>query len=132
MAREKINKGFAEMFKNGVIMDVTNDEQARIAEDAGACSVMALERVPSDIRKDGQVARMSDPAMIQAIMDVTNAEQARIAEDAGACSVMATRRPKFTSAWNTCAVDWPIAMSDPGQTARSSSWRAIQCLVAAT
>jgi len=72
MARERINKGFAEMFKNGVIMDVTNDEQARIAEDAGACSVMALERVPSDIRKDGQVARMSDPAMIQAIMDAVS------------------------------------------------------------
>ena len=72
MAREKINKGFAEMFKNGVIMDVTNAEQARIAEDAGACSVMALERVPSDIRKDGQVARMSDPAMIQAIMDAVS------------------------------------------------------------
>jgi pyridoxal 5'-phosphate synthase pdxS subunit len=72
MAREKINKGFAEMFKNGVIMDVTNAEQARIAEEAGACSVMALERVPSDIRKDGQVARMSDPAMIQAIMEAVS------------------------------------------------------------
>ncbi len=72
MARERINKGFAEMFKNGVIMDVTNAEQARIAEEAGACSVMALERVPSDIRSDGQVARMSDPAMIQAIMDTVS------------------------------------------------------------
>ncbi len=72
MAREQINKGFAEMFKNGVIMDVTNAEQARIAEEAGACSVMALERVPSDIRSDGQVARMSDPAMIQSIMDTVS------------------------------------------------------------
>ncbi len=69
MAREQINKGFAEMFKNGVIMDVTTPEQARIAQEAGACAVMALERVPSDIRKDGQVARMSDPGMIQAIME---------------------------------------------------------------
>lgn len=69
MEREKINKGFAEMFKNGVIMDVTTPEQARIAQEAGACAVMALERVPSDIRKDGMVARMSDPGMIQAIMD---------------------------------------------------------------
>lgn len=69
MSREQINKGFAEMFKNGVIMDVTTPEQARIAQEAGACAVMALERVPSDIRKDGQVARMSDPGMIQAIMD---------------------------------------------------------------
>jgi pyridoxal 5'-phosphate synthase pdxS subunit len=66
--REKLNKGFAEMFKNGVIMDVTNPEQARIAEEAGACAVMALERVPSDIRRDGGVARMSDPKMIKAIM----------------------------------------------------------------
>jgi len=72
MTRERINKGFAEMFKNGVIMDVTNAEQASIAEAAGACSVMALERVPSDIRSDGQVARMSDPAMIQAIMDTVS------------------------------------------------------------
>lgn len=68
MSREKINKGFAEMFKNGVIMDVTNADQAKIAEDAGACAVMALERVPSDIRKDNKVARMSDPAMIEQIM----------------------------------------------------------------
>lgn len=69
MSREDVNKGFAEMFKNGVIMDVTNPDQAKIAEDAGACAVMALERVPSDIRKQNQVARMSDPGMIQDIMD---------------------------------------------------------------
>lgn len=69
MSREKVNKGFAEMFKNGVIMDVTNPEEAKIAEDAGACAVMALERVPADIRKDGQVARMSDPAMVEKIME---------------------------------------------------------------
>lgn len=68
MPREIVNKGFAEMFKNGVIMDVTTPQQARIAQEAGACAVMALERVPADIRKDGQVARMSDPAMIEAIM----------------------------------------------------------------
>lgn len=72
MAREQINKGFAEMFKNGVIMDVTTPEQAVIAQEAGACAVMALERVPADIRKDGQVARMSDPAMIQAIMEAVS------------------------------------------------------------
>jgi len=63
--REKV--GLAEMLKGGVIMDVTNVEQARIAEDAGAVAVMALERVPSDIRRDGGVARMSDPEMISAI-----------------------------------------------------------------
>ena len=60
-------RNLAQMLKGGVIMDVTTAEQARIAEAAGACSVMALERVPSDIRRDGGVARMSDPAMIKAI-----------------------------------------------------------------
>lgn len=60
-------KNLAQMLKGGVIMDVTNAEQAKIAEDAGACSVMALERVPADIRADGGVARMSDPEMIKAI-----------------------------------------------------------------
>ncbi|MEQ1632101.1 MAG: pyridoxal 5'-phosphate synthase lyase subunit PdxS [Planctomycetota bacterium] len=59
--------GFCEQLKGGVIMDVVNDEQARIAEDAGACAVMALERVPADIRKHGGVARASDPTMIEAI-----------------------------------------------------------------
>lgn len=63
--REKI--GLAEMLKGGVIMDVVNPEQARIAEDAGAVAVMALERVPADIRRDGGVARMSDPDMIAEI-----------------------------------------------------------------
>jgi pyridoxal 5'-phosphate synthase pdxS subunit len=63
----RVKAGLAEMLKGGVIMDVVNDEQARIAEDAGACAVMALERVPSDIRRDGGVARMSDPLMIRQI-----------------------------------------------------------------
>ena len=62
-----INVGLAEMLKGGVIMDVTNVEEAMIAESAGACAVMALERIPSDIRKDGGIARMSDPRMIQEI-----------------------------------------------------------------
>ena len=61
----KVKVGLAEMLKGGVIMDVTNLEQAKIAEDAGAVSVMALERIPSDIRKDGGVARMSNPHMIK-------------------------------------------------------------------
>ncbi|MBE1423665.1 pyridoxal 5'-phosphate synthase pdxS subunit [Desulfomicrobium macestii] len=63
-----LNTGLARMFKGGVIMDVINAEQARIAEEAGACAVMALERVPADIRACGGVARMSDPAMIREIM----------------------------------------------------------------
>jgi pyridoxal 5'-phosphate synthase pdxS subunit len=65
----RVKAGLAEMLKGGVIMDVVDDEQARIAEDAGACAVMALERVPSDIRRDGGVARMSDPLMIRQIQD---------------------------------------------------------------
>lgn len=64
-----LKEGFAKMVKRGVVMDVTNAEQAAIAEDAGACSVMALERVPADIRSAGGVARMSDPKIIQEILD---------------------------------------------------------------
>ncbi|MFP8870389.1 MAG: pyridoxal 5'-phosphate synthase lyase subunit PdxS, partial [Myxococcota bacterium] len=59
--------GLAEMMKGGVIMDVTNADQAKVAENAGACAVMALERVPSDIRRDGGVARMSPVEMIEEI-----------------------------------------------------------------
>ena len=62
-----VKRGLAEMLKGGVIMDVVTPEQARIAEDSGACAVMALERVPADIRRDGGVARMSDPEMIEGI-----------------------------------------------------------------
>jgi pyridoxal 5'-phosphate synthase pdxS subunit len=65
----RLKTGLAEMLKGGVIMDVVTPEEARIAEDAGACAVMALERVPSDIRRDGGVARMSDPAMIKGIQE---------------------------------------------------------------
>ncbi len=63
--RYQLNKNLAQMLKGGVIMDVINVEEAKIAEEAGACAVMALERVPSDIRKEGGVARMSDPKMIR-------------------------------------------------------------------
>jgi len=65
----RVKSGHAEMLKGGVIMDVVTAEHARIAEDAGACAVMALERVPADIRKEGGVARMSDPALIKSIME---------------------------------------------------------------
>ncbi|HET9914598.1 MAG TPA: pyridoxal 5'-phosphate synthase lyase subunit PdxS [Anaerolineales bacterium] len=64
-----VKKGLAQMLKGGVIMDVVTPEHARIAEDAGACAVMALERVPADIRANGGVARMSDPGLIMKIMD---------------------------------------------------------------
>ena len=65
----ELNKGLAQMLKGGVIMDVTTPEQARIAEAAGACAVMALERIPADIRAAGGVSRMSDPKMIQGIQE---------------------------------------------------------------
>ena len=68
----EIKVGLAEMLKGGVIMDVTNPEQAKIAEDAGACAVMALERIPADIRKDGGISRMSDPEMIKGIQDTVS------------------------------------------------------------
>jgi pyridoxal 5'-phosphate synthase pdxS subunit len=68
----RLNVGLAEMLKGGVIMDVVTPEQAKIAQDAGASAVMALERVPSDIRRDGGVARMSDPEMIKGIQEVVS------------------------------------------------------------
>ena len=68
----RLKTGLAEMLKGGVIMDVTNEDQAKIAEDAGATSVMALERVPSDIRRDGGVARMTDPSTIQRIKEAVS------------------------------------------------------------
>jgi pyridoxal 5'-phosphate synthase pdxS subunit len=66
---DRVKQGLAQMLKGGVIMDVTTPEQARIAEEAGACAVMALERIPADIRADGGVARMSDPEMIRGIKE---------------------------------------------------------------
>jgi len=72
IASLKVKTGLAEMLKGGVIMDVTTPEQAIIAQEAGACAVMALERVPSDIRAEGGVARMADPTIIQSIMAVVS------------------------------------------------------------
>ena len=68
----ELNKGLAQMLKGGVIMDVTSPEQAKIAEKAGACAVMALERIPADIRAAGGVSRMSDPKMIKGIQDAVS------------------------------------------------------------
>lgn len=68
----ELNKGLAQMLKGGVIMDVTTPEQAKIAEEAGACAVMALERIPADIRAAGGVSRMSDPAMIRGIQQAVS------------------------------------------------------------
>jgi pyridoxal 5'-phosphate synthase pdxS subunit len=69
---QKVKRGLAQMLKGGVIMDVVTPEQAKIAEDAGACAVMALERVPADIRVQGGVARMSDPDMIDGIIEAVS------------------------------------------------------------
>ncbi len=69
---DKVKQGLAQMLKGGVIMDIVNPEQAKIAEDAGACSVMALERVPADIRAAGGVARMADPEIVSKIMRVVS------------------------------------------------------------
>ncbi|MCK8059142.1 MULTISPECIES: pyridoxal 5'-phosphate synthase lyase subunit PdxS [unclassified Fusibacter] len=71
-SRYDLNKNLAQMLKGGVIMDVTNAEEAIIAQEAGACAVMALERVPADIRKDGGVARASDPQMIKRIQEAVS------------------------------------------------------------
>ena len=68
----RLKTGLAEMLKGGVIMDVVTPDEAKIAEEAGACAVMALERVPADIRRDGGVARMSDPAMIKGIQEAVS------------------------------------------------------------
>ena len=70
--RYELNKNLAQMLKGGVIMDVTNPQEALVAQNAGACAVMALERVPSDIRKEGGVARMSDPKMIKEIQETVS------------------------------------------------------------
>ena len=70
--RLELNKNLAQMLKGGVIMDVTTPEQAKIAEAAGACAVMALERIPADIRAAGGVSRMSDPRMIKGIQQAVS------------------------------------------------------------
>ena len=70
--RAKLNRELAQMLKGGVIMDVTTPEQAKVAEEAGACAVMALERIPADIRAAGGVSRMSDPAMIRGIQEAAS------------------------------------------------------------
>src|SRR5579871_801095 len=68
----RVKSGLAEMLKGGVIMDVVTADQAKVAEEAGACAVMALERVPADIRAQGGVARMSDPGMIREIQEAVS------------------------------------------------------------
>ena len=78
--RFELNKNLAQMLKGGVIMDVTTPEQAKIAEEAGACAVMALERIPADIRAAGGVSRMSDPKMIKGIQEAVLSLQGAVIE----------------------------------------------------
>jgi pyridoxal biosynthesis lyase PdxS len=92
-----VKKGLAQMLKGGVIMDVVTPEQAKIAEDAGAVAVMALERIPADIRAYGGVARMSDPDMIEGIM---KAVSIRSWQSAGS-GISSKRRFCRRSAWTT-------------------------------
>src|SRR5918994_2099904 len=96
----RLKTGLAEMLKGGVIMDVVTPEEAKIAEEAGACAVMALERVPADIRRDGGVARMSDPAMIKGIQEAVSIPvmaKARIGHFAEAQVLQALRSTTSTS-----------------------------------
>ncbi len=115
-----VKVGLAQMLKGGVIMDVVTPEQAIIAQEAGACSVMALERVPSDIRKDGGVARMSDPEMIRGIIaavsipvmrrpasatllkPMSSRRSASITSTSPKCSRPPTRRTTLTSTPSPC------------------------------
>ena len=91
---DRVKRGLADMLKGGVIMDVVTPEQARIAEDAGAVAVMALERVPADIRAQGGVARMSDPDLIEAI----------IAEVATRSDLGMTRRASYLRAMDSTVI----------------------------
>ena len=93
----RVKRGLAEMLKRGVIMDVVTAEHARIAEDAGAVAVMALERVPADIRRDGGVARMSPPEIIESIVEAVTIPV--MAKAASATS--RRRRCSRPSAWTT-------------------------------
>ena len=96
---QRVKRGLAEMLRGGVIMDVVNAEQAKIAEDAGAVAVMALERVPADIRRDGGVARMSDPALIQGIQQTvtvpgTTAAETVLRNSQCPCATPSTSAPR--------------------------------------
>ena len=119
----KVKRGMAEMLKGGVIMDVVTAEQARIAEDAGAVAVMALERVPADIRAQGGVSRMSDPDMIDSIIgevSIPVMAKARIAATSSGSSSAARRVADSSlsaSPWSTTASPdvTPGGGTDPGR-----------------
>ena len=91
--RYELNKQLAQMLKGGVIMDVTTPEQAKIAEAAGACAVMALERIPADIRAAGGVSRMSDPKMIRGIQEAVSIPV--MAKCRMMCTILTRRSSRF-------------------------------------
>ena len=101
--RAKLNKQLAQMLKGGVIMDVTTPEQARIAEEAGACAVMALERIPADIRLAGGVSRMSDPKMIKGIQKVSIRSWRNAASDISRKRRSSKRSTSTTSTNRKCS-----------------------------
>ena len=105
----RVKRGLAEMLKGGVIMDVVTAEQARIAEDAGAVAVMALERVPADIRAQGGVARMSDPDLIEAIIAAPSLMRRRASPRSRQPQTNGTVKA-FLSMW--CASSAGVSTSD--------------------
>ena len=131
---ELLKRGFAKMQEGGVIMDVVNAEEAQIAEDAGAVSVMALERVPADIRSSGGVARMSHPDMIKEIIETTSIpvmakarighdEEARVLEALGAdmideSEVLTPADPFFHIAKNNFTVPFVCGCTNLGEAVR--------------
>ena len=92
----RVKRGLAEMLKGGVIMDVVTADQARIAEEAGAVAVMALERVPADIRAQGGVARMSDPELVHQIMDRAGADVLSVGDSVSRAFLAMENEEDFT------------------------------------
>ena len=120
----RVKSGLAEMLKGGVIMDVTNADQAKIAEDAGACAVMALERVPADIRRDGGVARMADATKIEEIQQAVS-----IPVMAKRASDISLRRRYFSRSASTTSTS-PRSSLLPTRSTTSTSGRS-SCLSSA-
>ena len=105
---DRVKRGLAEMLKGGVIMDVVNAEQAKIAEEAGAVSVMALERVPADIRAHGGVARMADPSKVEEIVNAVSIPVMAKARIVSGRSARCSRHKKHKKTSASCAFLRPI------------------------
>ena len=122
----RVKSGLAEMLKGGVIMDVVDAEQAKIAEDSGAVAVMALERVPADIRRDGGVARMSDPAMITEIQEAVTIPvmaKCRIGHFVEAQILQALEVDYIDESEVLTRPTWPITSTNGRSRSRSSAAR---------